>query len=228
MVADRIVWRRSLCQKDTLSGITALTEERKQHVLHFIWEVVSESVYVCNCWAWRQQETKEMPPTLWMFFSCVVEESSYCVVVNIMEVDSDWMTTWYGNMGLIEIALPCGNVIRLHVMDTMSQHNVYCCISTFSGLFQSVFSFSYYGKHLSSLSGLNLGVSNLSSLPPLGLRCYSFLKSFDDNSIGLLALMFTIHIILLYITFFHKLATTKNSDHWQKNRDRMIPMALCY
>lgn len=139
MVADRIVWRRSLCQKDALSGITALTEEWKQHVLHFIWEVVSESVYVCNCWAWRQQETKEMPPTLWMWFSCVVEKSSYCVVVNIMEVDSDWMTTWYGNMGLVEIALPCGNVIRLHVMDTMSQHDVYCCISIFSGSFQSVF-----------------------------------------------------------------------------------------
>lgn len=83
------------------------------------------------CWAQRRQETKEMPPTLWMWFSCVVEESSYCVVVNIIQVDSDWMTTWYGNVGLVEIALPCGNVIRLHVVDTLSQHTIYCCISTF-------------------------------------------------------------------------------------------------
>ena len=88
-------------------------------------------------------------------------------------------------------------------------------------------SFSYYRKHLSSLSGLNLGVFNFSSLPPLELRQYSFLKSFDDSSISLLALMFTIHIILLYFTF---------STNWQlprilmtnKNRDQMIPMALCY
>ena len=59
MTADRIVWRRSLCQKDALSGITALTEQQKQHVLHFTRETVSESVYLCYCWFQKRLQTKE-------------------------------------------------------------------------------------------------------------------------------------------------------------------------
>ena len=38
-----------LVPKDALSGITALTEQQKQHVLHFTRETVSESVYLCYC-----------------------------------------------------------------------------------------------------------------------------------------------------------------------------------
>lgn len=146
MAADRTEWRKNWCQRDALFGRTSLTEQRKDlsGILLAEW---CQNLLIWAIFGLRDNNRQKCLSFFpWDVFVWVNNAA-------IVKTIDDWQRlTW-----LIQIALPCGSVLRLHVVGFDSNVRVLpMCFIQKSGFEKMIFytEIPYNCKQLDSSSKL--------------------------------------------------------------------------
>lgn len=146
MAADRTEWRKNWCQRDALFGRTSLTEQQKDlsGILLTEW---CQNLLICAIFGLRDNNRQKC---LSLFTWDVFVWVNNAAFVKTMD-DRQRRTR------LIQIALPCGSVLRLHAavfsLQCQGYSNVFYpkrLVKTQKNI--SCMEISSYWKHFSSLT----------------------------------------------------------------------------